>query len=278
MTSITEFIEQIRKIGSKKNFQNYFRGHSDWEYDLNPSIYRSDYIYSEDKILKEMIVRVPQEFATYNSTVEKLVKMQHYGAPTRLLDITSNPLVALYFACTSDLHRDGEVKFLQIPDEYVKFYDSDTISVISNIAKRPYNFEFDYSEDIKIPDFNESYHIGFLLNEIKEEKPYFQAIINPKHLEKVYAVKVKLDNPRILKQNGAFLIFGVSGRKTAGAKVPFTWILNEMDKEMNLRIPAGAKEPIREDLNLLGINESTLFPELENQAVFVKQLYNSRSK
>lgn len=34
--------------------------------------------------------------------------------------------------------------------------------------------------------------------------------LDPKDVSSVYAVKPKLDNPRIAKQHGAFLIFGIS--------------------------------------------------------------------
>ena len=233
-------------------------------------------IENEDIIFRESILRIPQEFASLRSTIEKLVKMQHYGVPTRLLDITSNPLVALFFACNNDgkfKDTDGEVIYLRIPKEFIKFFDSDTVSVLSNISRRPKNFEFEYNDHTKISKFNESIPIAYLLHEIKEEKPYFQNIINPKHLEQVYAVKVKLDNPRILKQSGAFLLFGVRSTKIIQADVPYTWIMNKTERKLNIVIPANKKPLIRKELDLIGINESTLFPELDYQAKYLMRLY-----
>ena len=60
-----------------------------------------------------------------------LVRMQHYDLPTRLLDITTNPLIALYFACADGVDYDGEVIIFQLPLARVRYFDSDTVSCLS---------------------------------------------------------------------------------------------------------------------------------------------------
>ncbi len=269
---ITDFITTIKAIGSKKGFENYYRGHSDNTFKLVPKIYRQGLIDNEDNIFKEAIIRTPHEFLNCKSTVEKLVKMQHYGVPTRLLDITSNPLVALYFACNKDKDKNGEVVFLQIPNDHIRFYDSDTVSVLANVSKRPANFTIDTSAK-SIPEFNETSSIQYLIHEIKEEKSYFQNLVNPKHLEDVFVVKVKLDNPRILHQSGAFLIFGIYAKKELPAEVSWDWVLNKTEKCLHLTIPFNEKDKILKDLSLIGINQSSLFPEIENQGQHLIETY-----
>jgi len=113
-----------------------------------------------------------------------------------------------------------------------------------------------------------------LLHEIREEKSYFQPIINPEDLEKVVAVKVKQSNNRIIKQSGAFLIFGIKIEKKNPTTVPIDWIVNSSKEKIDFTISKDDKKLILKELDTLGINEATLFPELDNQARYLKSKYN----
>ena len=88
----------------------WFRGQGNAEWDLVPKFYRTKPI----DLLTEIEMR--EEFVTHAPALcdikpanewEWYFLMQHYGAPTRLLDWTDGALIALYFAVrdnTGDRH------------------------------------------------------------------------------------------------------------------------------------------------------------------------------
>lgn len=141
------------------------------------------------------------------------------------------------------------------------------------MAKRSNTMHITNHPDNTIESFNEGSEAAYLLHEIKEEKPYFQPIIDPKDINRVVAVKVKQSNSRIIKQEGAFLIFGIEGKKSNPSNIPPEWVMNLERSDIDFKIQNDSKEKILDELNVLGINEATLFPELENQAKHLKKYY-----
>lgn len=249
----------ILPLEAEADEQIFYRGHSDaMNHFLTPGIYRplpertELAVEKEDILYKEAVRRCPEDFDRCRSAFEHMVKMQHYRVPTRLLDITTNPLVALYFACAENPGADGEVYAFRVKRPEIKYFDSDAVSVVANVARRPVSFEADDDE-----------HIAYLLHEIRYEKPHFQDLIDREDLGRVFCVLPKLNNPRIIRQSGAFFLFGIDGekRKQAEFRGPFR----------RYTISAAGKKRILSDLARLGIDEATLFPELEMVADHLKR-------
>ncbi len=271
ITSVSALIEALEGLPKPKDSVYYFRGHTNHRYELKPSIYReTEWKSNEDRLFREMVLRCPDEFRALPTTFEKLVKMQHYSFPTRLLDLTGNPLVALYFACLP--HRkagrspNGELKVFSVPKDEIKYFDSDTVSIIANLARLGANFSLagmDTSDKVK---FNKEPEIGKLLHQIRQEKSGFRDEIEPGDLESVVLVKAKLDNPRIIRQDGTFFLFGIKVQKMECAEIPGKYdVLRE-----RLIIPAGYKADLLKELDELATCEASLFPEIDKVARYLQ--------
>lgn len=275
--AVSTYLDKLQSIESGVGKVLYFRGRSKITYELVPSIFRDrGWINNEDRMLKELILRCPNDFSGGLSAFQCLVKMQHYSLPTRLLDITSNPLVALFNACK--LHEkedeDGEVVIWGFDIEDIKYYDSDTVSVISNLSRRPRTFKVpsftgDGDEAAQLKSFNDDKEIKLLLHDIRQEKPHFKSEIRPEHLGAVLCVKPLLDNPRIIRQDGAFLLFGCDEEKTKPAA------LGDRNIVQRIRIDKAKKPELLRQLEKIGISEATLYPEIERVAIHIKSSFKS---
>lgn len=112
--TVGQYLMLIEQMTELHHSKFVFRGQCSRDYCLIPSIYRlsSDkkhrYVESEIEIFKEAIRTAPKDYPVTMSNFEKLVKMQHYSLPTRLLDVTYSSLVALYFAVNSSQKKMGK--------------------------------------------------------------------------------------------------------------------------------------------------------------------------
>lgn len=269
-SSVRDFLEFLPE-NEEAGGAYFYRGHNNKNHRLCPSIYRrNDWISNEDRFIREVILRCPAEFQSMWSSFEKLVKMQHYGVPTRLLDVSQNPLVALYFACETDKDNpdsDAEVVIFKVPNNSIKYFDSDTVSVISNIAWVPSDFQIHTRHKHSPKNFHDNNpYATKLMHEIRREKPHFLELIKPQDLESVVCVIPQINNPRISRQDGAFFLFGIDGNKLTPAVVKTEWVFGSQ----KCIIKSADKAKIKKELSKLGVSKEKLFPEIDRVADYIK--------
>lgn len=139
LSVINDHADKVKCLYSKSNYKGdfsiVFRGHSNKDFTLLPTLFRDHtQVGNEHLIINKYIEKFP-EFKS-QPKINILADMQHYGLPTRLLDWTSNPLVALYFACNDSNQNDQDGCILyQVKDYYLSPQESLAIAeFLSEIA------------------------------------------------------------------------------------------------------------------------------------------------
>lgn len=263
--SVEGFVRKIRGLPMAPHELLLYRGHSNRrKFRLLPSVLREQkFADAEHTIFRELMASQPSEFAGDRTVLDRLARMQHYSLPTRLLDVTANPLVALFFAAKScgTPESPGEVILFRVARDQVKYYDSDTVSCITNLSQLTNIEKAALDFGLQQKEFNETNEVDRLLQFIREEKPYFRERIIPDDLRRVLCVKPKFNSKRIVAQSGAFLLFGMTGALDDN---PAPGITVE-----RISINGNHKTTITRELAHLGINDSTMFPEIESAARYI---------
>lgn len=222
----------------KKDDTFWFRGHGDLKWGLTPSALRYKEESERNKSLQ--LVSDFKRFAEMKlerppAVDEELKWIQlarHYGLPTRLLDWTRNAAIALYFACCEEQKKDGAV-FVLNPVELNRQIDTKTPRV------------FDPNLDKEV--------IKKYLN--------LDGRINS-HGTGTIAINPTWNSSRIMAQQGVFTISG-SKYFTLTEKIASSLVYIEIKKRY--------KKALLEELERVGVNEMSIFPELEHLCNYLKQ-------
>lgn len=285
VSSVSQFVEAIvEKHRSVESYREsdvscltFYRGQSNLDWDLSPRLFREGLLEQERALIEEIKRLFPSEFDGLGY-FDQLVKMQHYGIPTRLLDTTLNPLVALFFACSEyeESSQDGCVFALpQLP-----VFRPNNWSVQASMI---------YTFELSGPYVNLG-QAGELLKRIPNIDAKVKSESHAATMLTCIAgwpftcVLPNLNNRRVIDQDGAFLLCNMEiegepieqGMPDIKKGISFKARNTHKDLEdwkgtFSLNIPAKYKAQIVEELSLIGVSRGRLFPELEHQADFVLQ-------
>lgn len=239
-----ERISSISDLLAKKELMDdgrWFRGQADVNWNLEPSLFRNQrFVEKKTEILKrfkrDASLVVPQRPST---ELEWEVLAQHHGLPTRLLDWTFNPLQALYFAVENQKSSCDAVLYV---------LDAGLLNKEAIGSNAP-----DYV---------------FLNSEDNSFSSYEAKIKDPDNRNKVPPMAVISEKTfsRIGAQDGVFLFYGAGEYDVRTIE----------DVCLSFVIPADKKADIKGELNFLGINEASTYPDLSHIANRIRQEYESR--
>lgn len=234
MDNVIRSFQQFHELFSSWPSQTryYFRGVSHSYYELIPSIGRSEDrtgYYNESRLLKEFKNQALAYLDKLPSNDwEWMALAQHHGLPTRLLDWTTNPLVALYFAVKDDIDLKKEPKG----------YDGSSAFYFMIYKTPPIDIE-----GIEEP-------IEYVCGKESQREGSGHALFWPPHT-----------TPRIKAQSGILTI-------QHDPNTPFNYG-SRLEKYI---IPFELRLEFRKVLNSYGINDSSMFPDLDGLASHLKNI------
>lgn len=256
--TLNEFLERIKDLrlrwppkhkstrkGAQENF--WFRGQSSAKWGLSPKLYRKEFRGSQEaeirqdfqrRALQLMQGRTPER----DDKWEWYFLMQHYGVPTRLLDWTDNPLVALFFAVRDQPEPSNSAVWVLDPwwlnRQLRKGIDGPMLPGWEEADQYLWDLEVAFTRDVDVS-------VG---------KP---AAIDPPHVDRRLAV-----------QQSRFLIFGRAKELTYSQMVR-----QSSSRLAQVEIAQSKVESVRRELEDCGVTLSAVFPDLEHLGQEIRTLW-----
>ena len=242
--------EARRLLAPDPTEEIWYRGVSDREYKLLPSLFRvfkekshsrEEVRTLESDLFFEFLSRARTENGTGLDHWDVLFLMQHYRVPTRLLDWTEVLNVALYFAIGYDIPGNAKVPRIYVMNPY------------------SWNENHHYGRDLFWPRYfgwdaetEQYYEYGEILIEGGADWQYPVALYPPQR------------EARLSAQRGFFSIHGFDPR-------PLDEIAPPLIVAIDLK--EAAVQEVKEVLNYGGVTEYSLFPDLEGLSRTLRKKY-----
>ena len=256
INSLKDYIDFIIGYRLDSNTECWYRGHRDDSWSLRPNIFRNQILDmpADNKVHSiryKNFINFQDEIIEFRNQLKHKKKYnsdfnlfhytfigQHYGLKTPALDWSTDPLVALYFALDKyEYIEDGPFPVVYIVNP----------SILNKYAGLVISNEDEYSDIIE----------PLIVDELDDEDfmKLFKDLNNTPFSPTPLAVKSNLDLNchRISRQSGVFTLHEARHLKSP------EWFARSTDFGMVLKINPQKAVEIRKHLNLLNINEETIY-------------------
>lgn len=245
VSSVGEFVDILASRIQQENRIFWFRGHRSARWELLPTGIRGYDRNDENNLTNRFRSRGGTRYPgcpDYKDYARWLSLMQHYGLPTRLLDWTRSPLVALYFAVENAIH--GAPKELEEAAIWVL---------------EPHRMNLREVGEEVTPDI-----AGGMC------RPFLAPAFHDKAEEpgKIVATMASELDMRIFVQQGCFTIHS--------CRRPLNHRPESEDCLRKILIPAESVSRLAFEIDVCGFRKGDIFPDLANLAEELKARYPAR--
>jgi len=278
LRDFTGLDEDKYHVGSGRGVAHLFRGSDDAGYPLQTTLDRYSETrkrQAEDILLREFRRRMHQYLPTESipkSDLVTLALMQHYGVPTRLLDVTRSPYVALYFAVRDSLKDADAAVWAFNPSNIRNASLRRVFRKDPSLRKQIGSFYDPRAEFTR----QELFKKWFMPNESSFD------LENPdslRHNEIILDIEPFTMNPRLAIQQGLFLI---SGSQCKTFEETLVDLLQEIESQIGetggrepsvfkIIIPMHLRRPLMRHLEKMNITAASLFGGLSGFAISLRE-------